>query len=339
MSKDLKFICCQPDDDYYLWQVHTWVESLKEIGHSDKAVNVIFTPSYRTFNNKWKDLEALYPEAEWFYVKDTDKIDKLIGMYIPIIRPYSLMKYFKAHPFIRNTAIFYCDCDIVFTKNFDITKYIDDDINYLSDTNSYINASYFDSKIRDVLPEKLEDYKQRDILGEIASMIGISREICEKNNDDSGGAQYLLKNIDSVFWEEVIKNTLTIRNYLQGVNRTFFKDENAGFQSWCADMWGVLWTLWAHNSVTKVVPEMEFAWSSDGIQKLEKVGILHNAGIVGNTQGDIPTFYKGNYHTGNSPFSDPYLQIVLNDERSKTLCNHYYLTKVFEVKNKYNLSY
>jgi hypothetical protein len=84
---------------------------------------------------------------------------------------------------------------------------------------------------------------------------------------------------------------------------------------------------------------MNFAWSSDHIDKLENVGILHNAGITSNTQGDIPTFYKGNYHNNNSPFNDVYLQKVLNDERSKTLCNHYYLQQMFNVKNKYNLNY
>jgi hypothetical protein len=40
---------------------------------------------------------------------------------------------------------------------------LDDDVNYLSDTNSYINAKYFDSKVNQVLPEKLEEYKNRDV--------------------------------------------------------------------------------------------------------------------------------------------------------------------------------
>ena len=36
--KDLRFICAQPDDTYYTWQVHLWLESLKNIGQSDKAI-------------------------------------------------------------------------------------------------------------------------------------------------------------------------------------------------------------------------------------------------------------------------------------------------------------
>jgi hypothetical protein len=339
MSKELKFLTVQPDDNYYVWQVHTWLESLKNINKSDKAVVIVFTPDFREFNEKWKEVEALYPESEFSYIKDTDGISKLIGIYIPIIRPYCLMKYFNAHPDMVSKAVFYCDCDVVFTDRFNIDEYIDDDVCYLSDTNSYINASYFDSKINDVLPEKLNEYMKADILSEVTSLVGINREICELNNDHSGGAQYLLKNIGASFWEKMIGDCITITYYLKNVNKQFFESENKGFQVWCADMWALLWNLWFREQETRIIPAMNFAWSSDHIDKLANVGILHNAGITSNTQGDIPTFYKGNYHNNNSPFNDVYLQKVLNDERSKTLCNHHYLQQMFNVKNKYNLNY
>jgi hypothetical protein len=337
--RELKFVCAQPDDTYYLWQVHTWLESLKVIGHSDKAVILVYTPDFREFNTKWKELEALYPEAEWFYHKDGDGISKLFGIYIPVLRPYILMKYFQQHPEMKECAVFYCDCDIVFTERFNIDQYLDDDVCYLSDTNSYINARYFDSKKKDVLPDKLAEYEQIDVLADTAKLVGITREICEKYNDHSGGAQYLLKNIDGQFWEKVISDCINIRTHLQGVNRYYFESENKGFQSWCADMWAVLWNLWLRGYDTKVVAELEFAWSSDHISRLERTGILHNAGIVSNRQGDIPTFYKGHYHAGLDPFDDPYLMEMYNDEKSKTLCNHYYVSRMLDVKHKYNLKY
>lgn len=335
--KKLNFVQACPDDDYYIWQTHLWLESLKEIGHSDKAISLIFTPDYREFNPKWKELEKLYPEAEFFFHKDTNKIGKLIGIYIPIIRPYILMKYFELHPEMKERAIFYCDCDILFTEKFNINHLLEDDICYLSNTNSYINASYFDSKVKDVRSEILEEYKKVDILNESCKLVGISREIAEKNNDHSGGAQYLLKNIDAKFWEKVLTDCIRIRIYLQNVNKQYFENENKGFQSWCADMWSVLWNLWYKNQETKVIPEMEFAWSSDSIDKLQKTTILHNAGIVEKTQGEIPVFYKGDYHNGISPFTDPHLEAVYNNDKSKGLCNHYYVTKLINLKQKYNL--
>ena len=337
--KDLKFICAQPDDTYYTWQVHLWLESLKNIGHTDKAIVLIFTPKGRERNDKWKQVIDLYPEVEFNFFDDEDgDLNPMLKVYIPVLRPYILWKYFKDNPDMRNKALFYCDSDILFTESFNIDKFLNDDICYLSDTNSYINSKYFDSKIKDVLPEKLEEYKHRDILAEIASVIGISREIAEANIDNSGGAQYLLKNIDSSFWSKVMNDCILIRTYLQKVNREFFENENKGFQSWCADMWAVLWNLWLRDQETKVVPELTFAWASDPISKLKTTTILHNAGIVSNNMGH-PCFYKGGYHSGGDPTRDKHLDIVINNENSKKFCTWHYANELKKLSNKYKLKY
>ena len=337
--RELKFICVQPDDTYYLWQTHLWLESLKKLGHSDKAIVMVYIPLQRNFNTKWKEVEALYPEAEFFYLKDEDNINNLFSIYIPILRPYTLFKYFKLHPEMVNKAIFYCDNDVIFTEKFNIDAFIEDETCYMSDTKSYISASYFDSKVKDVLPAKLEDYKKIDVLAETASIVGISRDTCVANDDNSGGAQYLLKNIDANFWKKVFSDTINIRTYLLSINRNFFESEDKGFQSWCADMWAVLWNLWLRQQETKVVKELDFAWSPDQLTKLDTCTIFHKAGITSPTMSDVPVFYKGAYHAGNSPFADPHLQEVLNDDRAKKLCNHYYVQQLIELKKKYNLNY
>jgi len=338
--KELKFICAQPDDLYFVWQVHLWLESLKKLGHSDKAIVVVFIPNFREPNNEWQKIIDLYPEAEFaFYRDDENTVSELLGIYIPVLRPYTLMRYFQDHPEMKEKAWLYCDCDVVFTEKFNIDDYIDDDVHYLSDTNSYINASYFDSKEKDVLLHKLEEYKQRDILQETTAICNINREIAEHYNLHSGGAQYLLKNIDAEFWKHVMEDCISIRKHLMQVNGEFFESEDRGFQSWCADMWSVLFNLWRVEGVTKVIPEMEFSWASDSIEKVERLGIFHNAGMIGDTMGDIPTFYKGKYHNGINPFTDPHMMTVYNDERSKTLGSHFYVSKLIELKQKYNLQY
>ena len=337
--KELKFIQACPDDTYYTWQVHLWMESLKEIGHSDKAVNLIFTPNGRQPNEKWEKIVELYPEAEFVFIKDEDNISQYIPIYIPVLRPYSLYRYFKGNPKSSEKAFFYCDSDILFTKNFNVNRFLENEICYLSDTNSYINASYFDSKVRDVLPDKLEEYKKMDVLHEICSIIGISREIAEKNNLNSGGAQYLLKNVDAKFWHKVMEDSIKIRVFLQNVNRKYFENENKGFQSWCADMWAVLWNLWLNNQETKVVSELAFAWSTDPIKKLESHTILHNAGITGTEMNGYPCFYKGKYHRGSDPTEDKHLQDVLENSKSQQYCNWYYADKLNKLKQKYKLDY
>jgi hypothetical protein len=337
--KNLKFICAQPDDVYYTWQVHMWLESLKEIGHSDKAIVLVFTPNFREKNDKWEKIVNLYPEAEFKFYKDEHNVSQYLNIYIPVLRPYVLWRYFSDFPQISSNAVFYCDSDILFMKDFNVDEFLEDDVNYLSDTNSYINVKYFDSKVRDVLPEKLEEYKTRDVFSEIASVIGIDRETGEANNDHSGGAQYLLKNVDAYFWQKVMNDCILIRTYLQKVNREFFKDESAGFQSWCADMWAVLWNLWLRNQETKVVPELAFAWSTDPIVKLKSHTILHNAGVTSPMMEGVPMFYKGKYHMGSDPTKDAHLDVVLNNEKSKLKCNWHYANKLNEIKNKYNLNY
>jgi hypothetical protein len=338
--KDLKFICAQPDDTYYTWQVHMWLESLKEIGQIHNAIVLVYTPQKRLFNDKWDQITKLYPEAEFnFYKDEQGDLSNLIGIYIPVLRPWLLWKYWSDRPEMSEHAVFYCDSDILWTDKFNIDEYIQDDVCYLSDTNSYINAQYFDSKVHQVLPEKLEEYKARDVLSEIGSVIGISRQLAEDNNENSGGAQYLLKNVDVSFWSKVMNDCILIRTYLQKINREFFKDENAGYQSWCADMWSVLWNLWVKDQETKVIPEMGFAWGPDPLTKLETHPIYHNAGIVATEQGGYPCFYKGKYHSGTNPMTDPHLDVVLNNEKSMKHCTGYYAKKLNELKIKYNLIY
>lgn len=339
--KELRFVCAQPDDRYYTWQVHMWLESLKELGLSDKAIVLVYTPGFRAQSKRWKQIEDLYPEATFAYYWDREgEISKYLGMYIPVLRPWILEKYWRDHPEMKDYTVFYLDCDTVFTPNLNINHLIDDDVNYLSDTNSYINAKYFDSKVKDVLPHKLEDYKKIDVLGDLARVIGISREIAEANNEHSGGAQYILKNIDADFWKDVKQDCLTVRSYLQAINRLYFENESRGFQSWCADMWAVLWNLWKRERVTRNAKELDFSWASDSMQKVNKLGIFHNAGITAEKMGDVPCFYKGKYHEGANPFKDvDHLHAVMNDPNSQKLGTWYYLDRLMKLKEKYKLDY
>ncbi len=337
--KQLHFVCVQPDDTYFTWQVHLWLESLREQGNSDKAIVLLFVPLNREQNPKWQQIIDLYPEAQFHFYKDDGTVNPLLGTYIPILRPYTLWKHFEAHPELEQDAIFYCDADIYFVEGFNVSHLIDDDVCYLSDSNSYINATYFDSKVRDVKPEMLEQYKGIDVLAGATALVGVSRQTAEVHNMHSGGAQYLLKGVNAAFWKKMMNDTMSIRRYLLTINRTYFENESKGFQSWCADMWGLLWNLWFTGKETRVVPEMNFAWAPDPVSKLDTHKIYHNAGIASTIQDGYPCFYKAKYHTGQDPFLDNQIDIVLNHEESKKHCTWYYTSKLKALKEKYNLLY
>ena len=151
------------------------------------------------------------------------------------------------------------------------------------------------------------------------------------------------KNLNAAFWKKVMKDCIIIHRYLQKLNNDFFLNESRGYQVWCADMWSVLWNLWVYKGFTKVIPEMEFAWATDSIKRLEKAPILHNAGItgprIGSYEDGYPAFYKGMYHRGADPTKDPHLGIVLEHPKSKEFCTWYYANEIKNLKEKYNLNY
>jgi hypothetical protein len=127
--------------------------------------------------------------------------------------------------------------------------------------------------------------------------------------------------------------------YLQKINKEFFESENKGYQSWCADMWAVLWNIWFREQSTKVIPEMDFAWSTDPIDRLTIATILHNAGVTSVNHSGWKAFYKGKYHTGADPTKDSHLDDVINDMNTQKHCNWYYANELKKLSIKYNLNY
>ena len=331
----------QPIDKYFGFQIHLYVESCIQAGFDEDRIHVLmYVPKGRDRNMEmWDKIQACYPKLKFFFYEDKG-VQQYLGLYIPILRPHCLWQHFEANPWLKNETILYTDCDILWIDGLDIAKYFDDDVCYISDAASYLNVSYFESKTRDVLPEKLEEYKTRDILKELCDIVGIDKQIVIDNNNNTGGVQYILKNIDADFWKKVERDVISIRRHLYlGVNKQFYENESKGWQSWCADLWAILYNLWYFKKEVKVVPEMAFAWAPDHIDKLKTHKIYHNAGIVGETQDNYPCFYKGKYHQGNDPMVDTQIDIVLNNEISKKHCTWYYAKKLDELRKKYKLKY
>ena len=332
-------ITSQPTDSYFIWQNHLYIESCLEQGFKEEQIHILlYNPKGRVYNTNWDKLKECYPKLNIFVYED-DGVQQYLGIYIPILRPHILKQHFESFPELQDKTIIYTDSDILWLKSLNINHLLEDDINYVSDANSYLNHSYFESKYKDVLPDKLEQAKERDFLNEVCTIVGIDKQVVIDNNLNTGGVQYILKNVDAAFWKKVEEDVLKIRVHLQQVNKEFFKDENTGIQSWCADLWAVQFNLWFFNRQTKVAKELDFAWSTDPISKIDTYPILHNAGIVSETGNGYPAFYKGKYHQGSNPTLDPQLQVILNDEQSQKYCTWYYTKKLLELKNKFNIKY
>lgn len=318
---ELVFLNVQPDDNYFVWQVEAQIENFINLGYKYEYHCLLYKPLDRkTWNKNFKLLEEKYkdyPNIKFFYYESTVKLErdmKLID-YIPLLRPYCLEKHFLAFPELSQKALFYWDSDVIFTKYIDFDKYLNDDICYLSKTD-YLNLEYLEGKINECPKEKIDELRASNPIERIAKQVGVNKDILRNNNSGVGGAQYLIKGIDARFWKDVYDSCVSIRSYFRAMNMIYFASENAGWQSWCSDMWAVLWNLWKRDYKTECPEELSFAWGTDPIEDTVTKSIYHNAHITKENMeldGKMEImFFKGRYHFGRlSPHKEKeYLQNV-----------------------------
>jgi hypothetical protein len=280
--KNLRYICVQPRLLYYAWQVEVMINNFIKHGINPNNIDILvaWNPNDKTSEpaNKepWDKLANHYSNVRFFFYEDTR--EQPIH-YISSVRPNILKQHFKAHPELEKEAIFYHDCDIVFTRKPDFNKFINDNTWYLSDTNSYINYDYIMSK-------------GLDVYDKMCKVVQIDPIIPKLMNSNSGGAQYIMKNVDWVFWEFVERDSERLFYEITKLNieKKAADPTHHELQIWCADMWAVLWNGWKLGNETKVVPEMDFSWATDPIERWDEKLIYHNAGV---TCACGRQFYKG----------------------------------------------
>lgn len=306
----LKYICVQPRLLYYAWQVETMINNFIKYGVNPHNIEILIAYNKKDETSSpqnieiWDKLITKYQNVKFFLYKDTRP--KPI-YYISSIRPNILKQHFKQFPRLENENIFYHDCDILFTSNPKLEEFTNNSICYLSNTNSYINYDYIISK-------------GEDIYNEMCNIIGIDKEIPKLNNSNSGGAQYILKNINYKFWEKVeidceklYYEISILNNYKTSQDITYHP-----IQIWCADMWAVLWNLWLLEKETKVIDELDFCWATDNIERWSQVNIYHNAGV---TEDDDGLFYKGKY-INNIPNN------LILEEYDNNRCSYNYVKEI-----------
>lgn len=313
--KNLRYICVQPRILYYAWQVEVMINNFIKQGINPNNIDILVAcnPDDLTSTEKnieiWNKLAEHYNSVRFFFYQDTRK--KPIN-YISSVRPNILKQHFNKFPELEKEAIFYHDCDILFTRKPDFTKFLNDDIWYLSDTNSYINCDYILSKGKDVYDRMCE-------------IVGMHPAIPKLMRSDSGGAQYILKNVNHDYWQKVEDDCENLYKEISIINSQK-KKENEHYhelQIWCADMWAVLWNGWLLGYKTKIVPEMDFSWGTDPISRWEEKPIYHNAGITCSCEGQ---FYKPNYREK--------LPYGIDDRFNKTKNGYKYFLEVKETGEK-----
>ncbi len=137
--KNLRYICVQPRILYYVWQVEVMINNFIKHGINPNNIDILvaWNPNDDTSKPEnieaWNKLASHYSSVRFFFYQDTREQPIY---YISSVRPNILKQHFKAHPEMESEAIFYHDCDIVFTRKPDFNAFLNDNIWYLSNTNS-----------------------------------------------------------------------------------------------------------------------------------------------------------------------------------------------------------
>lgn len=305
----IRFICAQPAIDYYLWQVEVLINNFIKFGVNPNQIDILLGINDNHIPEKWKVLQNHYNTVRFFFYNDTR--DDL--RYIPSIY-FNLMKHhLTQHPKLQQQPLFLMDSDIVLTQPIPSSwnSMYKGNSWYLSDTNSYINYDYIQSKGNDVYEG-------------MCNIIGIDKRIPKLMNSNSGGAQYIVKNTTPKFWDKVEKDSHKLYNWFCQEEPKYKKKHEGDYpiQKWTAGMWSLLWNGWLEGHETIVDKRLNFTWSTNSINEINDNIILHNAGV---TDENKELFYKGRY-INQLPYG-------LDLKLDKNKASYFYYTQIKDVEN------
>ncbi len=289
MNNRILFVSVQPDEPYFHWQIEVFINNAIRLGVNPSWIHPVFS-CVDSPSQELLDLMRKYNFIKFHYYRRTP-IDNY--GYPSMLRPDALEQHFRKYPELRGEVIFYHDADIIFKELPDFDSMYWDNFWYLSDTISYIGADYIKSK-------------GPNLLETLCDIAGIDKDLVQSNQNNSGGAQYLMKGVTSEFWKEVSRVTLALYKFMtdeemkerETLNEEELKNYNP-IQRWCSDMWGVLWCAWKLGHQTKISDELGFSWGSSKSDEWDRYKIMHNAGVLPEEREF--KFFKADY-INSSPF-------------------------------------
>lgn len=299
----MKILIASFDHNYYLWQILVQINNFMKYGYDKDTVYVIASSDPSPILKSMMEDKKI--KSKFFIYKD----ERINSVYPSSLRPHILEKFFLEHPKYEQETLFYTDPDVVFTKRLDFAEMEVDDVWYLSDTRSYIDSKYIKSK-------------SEQLFNEMCDIVKVSPEEIIGNDDNAGGAQYLMKGVNAEFWR---KAYVDMENLYQHMTKTasIYHPEHP-IQSWTADMWAVLWNAIYFGHKVKLHKELDFSWATDNIKRWYDTYIFHNAGIVGASNTH---FSKVMYQT--SPFNQT---INVSDDN----CTYKYLQEIKDTERNFS---
>lgn len=300
----LKFICAQPANKYYTWQVEVVINNFVKNGVNPNDIDILCSIGDET-PQEWLLLETHYSDVRFSFYKDTRESRR----YIPAIYFHLMKKHFQRYPELENEVLFTFDSDTIFTKPVDFSAMERGNVWYLSDTTSYINYDYIMQK-------------GNAIYEGMCDIVGIDKLIPQLMNSNSGGAQYIVKDTTYDFWDKVESDSVELYEFFckKEPDHVQKYENDYPIQKWTAGMWSYLWNAWLCGHETKVDSRLDFTWATSPKSEWTNNSIYHNAGIL-DTQRDT-YFFKGDY-ANKLPYG-------IKNTFSEDLATHYYVNEIIE---------
>jgi len=279
---NMVFVSAQPDEPYFHWQVEIYLYQFAKHGISDRC--------YALFGYRDKpsvdasELATKYKNV-LFYKDTRDRSMK--NFYTPSIRPHILKQFFAERPELGKN-VFYHDSDIFLVKFPPFEKMLGDDVGYVSDTINYIGYDYI-HECTERYRGKHPHLENDDLFKIMCATVGVPEDLIKSNQANSGGAQYLLKNIDAAYWQDVETACYALYDRVQKYIAQYPVDHH--IQVWTTDMWVVLWLYWKRGGRTLVHNGLDFCFGTWSSADYYKKPIFHLAGVTDALKEG--RFYKG----------------------------------------------
>lgn len=289
------FISAQPDEFYFLWQLQLQLHNFSRLGISAENIHVLIGyQKGRGLSSFFKEFIATNKQAS-FYPYVDDRVSKC---YLSSLRPHILAKHFNAHKFLEKACVFYHDSDMLFNRIPDFSEMLENDTWYASETASYTSASY------------IKEVTNQRVFEQMCNLVGLRSDLVEAQDKQAGGAQYLLKNVPTSFWQKLELDAEKLFVFLNDYNNKLgYCDHHQKIQAWCADMWCLWWQAILVGKQIAVHQELGFSWADSPIELEQSNPIVHYTGKMSAKNQRL--FRKNNY-SNCSPFYDEFQEIDKN---------------------------
>lgn len=293
-----------PDELYFHWQLQVQILNFREYDLEKDMVVLVGLRKGRKPSEGIKGIEKWF-KGKIYYYEDT----RTSKVYIPSIRPHLIKKYLKDHP---TKVFFYHDQDIIFLKEPKLHEVEEDNFNYVAgQAKGYVYSRY------------LKSFHKGELFKKMCSLANIDPALVEANDENAGGAQYIIRGTDWRWWDEAEREMEEMYKFLLEFTEEDKKNGIYHIQIWATDLYSLFFKLLKSNFPVRNLKAIDFLWPYDKLERYEKEGIaiMHNAGISSENknydQTNSPKFFDKGAYRSKSPFNDDFSYIPSDLGQSK----------------------